>query len=156
VAAFAGGGSLTLTGNGPATTVSNQSVSGDFFHTFGVHAAAGRLLDPGDDQPSSAPAVVLNYGYWQRAFGGSASAIGKVINLNGIAFTVVGVAEKKFVSLSLGNLFDTWIPFAMANRLNPAFADRNQDSAAWWVLIAARLKPGATADQAQAALDVLD
>jgi predicted permease len=155
VAAFAGGGSLTLTGNCPATTVSNQSVSGDFFHTFGIHAAAGRLLEPGDDQPSSAPAVVLNYGYWQRAFGGSPSAIGKVINLNGIAFTVVGVAEKKFVSLSLGNVFDTWIPFAMANRLNPAFAHRNQDSAAWWVLIAARLKPGATADQAQAALDVL-
>jgi predicted permease len=155
VAAFAGGGSLTLTGNGSATTISSQLVSGEFFHTLGVHAAAGRLLEPGDDQPSSEPAVVLNYGYWQRAFGGSPSAIGKVVNLNGIAFTVVGVAEKKFISLSLGNVFDAWIPIAMANRLNPMFAHRNQDAAAWWVLIAARLEPGATAEQAQAALDVL-
>jgi len=155
VAAFAGGGPLALSGNGPATEVNGQSVNGDFFHTLGVRAAAGRLLEPSDDQPTSSPALVLNYGYWQRAFGGSPSAVGKVVNLNGVPFTIVGVAENKFVSLSLGNVYDMWVPMVMAPRLNPNFVHRHNDEAAWWLLIAARLKPGVPAAQQQAAVEVL-
>src|SRR5947209_4348488 len=96
VAAFAGGGQLTMSGNGPATSVNSQAVNGDFFHTLGIQTAAGRLLAASDDQPSATPVVVLNYGYWQRAFGGSPSVIGKAINLNGVPFTIVGVAQRKF------------------------------------------------------------
>ena len=155
VGAFAGGGPLALSGNGPATTVTGQSINGEFFRTLGIHAAAGRLLEPGDDQPNSAPAVVLNYGYWQRAFGGSPSAIGRVVNLNGVPFTIVGVAEKKFISLSLGNVYDLWFSKEMWPRLNSRLVLRQNDSAAWWLLITARLKPGISASQAQAALDVL-
>jgi predicted permease len=155
VAAFAGGGPLSLSGNGPATSVTGQSVNGDFFQTLGIRPAAGRLLEPADDQPSSAPALVLNYGYWQRAFGGSPSAIGKVVNLNGVPFTIVGVAEPKFISLSLGNVYDLWVPMAMASRLNPSSARSQNDVAAWWVVIAGRLKPGTSASQPQATLDGL-
>lgn len=155
VAAFAGGGSLAMSGNGPATSVSGQAVSGDFFRTLGIHAAAGRLLEPGDNQPSSSPALVLSYGYWQRAFGGSPSAVGKVVNLNGIPFTIVGVASREYVSLSLGNVYDLWIPMSMGPRLNPNFVRRDSDPAAWWLLIAARLKPGVPVSQQQAAMDVL-
>jgi predicted permease len=155
VAAFAAAGALSLSGNGPATFVTGQSVNGDFFRTLGVRAAAGRLLEPADDQPSSAPALVLNYGYWQRAFGGSPSAIGKVVDLNGLAFTIVGVAEQKFVSLSLGNVYDMWVPMATLPRLNPNFVRRHNDVTAWWLLIAPRLKAGVPAAQAKAAMDVL-
>src|SRR5215469_15843444 len=110
VAAFAGGGPLALSGNGPATPVTGQAVNGDFFRTLGVHAAVGRLLESADDQPSATPALVLNYGYWQRAFGGSPSAVGRVVNINSVPFTIVGVAENKFVSLALGNVYDMWLP----------------------------------------------
>src|SRR5215467_1236210 len=154
VAAFASGGPLALSGNGPPTSVTGQAVNGDFFRTLGVHAAVGRLLEPADDQPSASPALVLNYGYWQRAFGGSPAAVGKVVNLNRIPFTIVGVAEPKFVSLSLGNVYDVWIPMAMTPRLNQWFARRPTDATNWWVLMAARLKPGGTATQAQAIMDV--
>src|SRR5579864_384731 len=112
VAAFAGGGPLALSGNGPATSVNGQSVNGDFFRTLGIKEAVGRLLEPADDQPTSSPALVLNYGYWQRAFGGSPSVVGKVVNVNGIPFTIVGVAEQKFMSLSLGNVYDLWVSMA--------------------------------------------
>ncbi|MFZ0334722.1 MAG: ABC transporter permease, partial [Candidatus Acidiferrales bacterium] len=64
VAAFANSGRLDLTGNGPASVINGQVVSGDFFRTLGVKAAAGRLFDPSDDSRSAAPAAVLNYGYW--------------------------------------------------------------------------------------------
>jgi hypothetical protein len=61
-AAFANSGRLTMTGNGPATVINGQLVSGDFFRTMGLKAAAGRLFEAPDDKPSAAPAAVLNYG----------------------------------------------------------------------------------------------
>jgi len=155
VAAFAGGGQLTMSGDGPATSVNSQAVNGDFFRTLGIRAAAGRLLEPGDDQPSSAPVAVLNYGYWQRVYGGSPTAIGKVVNLNGVSFTIVGVAERKFVSLSLGNVYDLWLPMAIEPQLEATFGPRHNDPAASWLLIAARLRPGTPIAQQQAAMDVL-
>jgi len=155
VAAFAWAGPLSLSRNGAATSVVGQLVNEDFFHTLGVHAAVGRLLGPDDDQPSSPPALVLNYDYWQRAFGGSPSAIGKVINLNGVPFTIVGVADKKFVSLSLGNVYDLWVPLRMAPRINTRLVGLQSDGAAWWLLITARLKPGVPESQQQAAMDLL-
>jgi len=155
VAAFAGGGPLALSGHGPAMSANGQSVNGDFFRTLGVHAEVGRLLEPRDDQPSSSPALVLNYGYWQRAFGSSPSVVGMVVNLNSVPFTIVGVAERKFVSLSFGNVYDLWMPMAMNPRLNANFARRDNDVAAWWLLIAARLKPGVPVSQQQAAMDLL-
>src|SRR5215469_3152603 len=155
VAAFASAGPLALSGNGPATQVNGQAVNGEFFRTLGVHAAVGRLLEPNDDQPSSPPALVLNYGYWQRAFGGSPSVVGKVVTLNSVAFTIVGVAENKFVSLALGNVYDVWLPVAMEPRLNTRFGPRQEDPASWWLLIAARLKPGVPAAQQQAAMELL-
>src|SRR4029077_16777186 len=75
-AAFANSGRLNLTGNGPATVINGQLVSGDFFHTMGLKAASGRLIDASDDTPSAAPVAILNYGYWQSAFGGSRDVVG--------------------------------------------------------------------------------
>jgi predicted permease len=155
VAAFAGGGGLAMSGNGPTVSLSGQTVNGDFFRTLGVRPAAGRLLQPSDDQPNSAPVVVLNYGYWQRQFGGSKDVVGKVVNINGVPFSIVGVAEQKFNSLALGNVYELWYPIAMAPRMNPLFLRRQNDAGAWWALIAARIKPGTSRQQAQAAVEVL-
>src|SRR5690349_19961806 len=155
VAAFAGGPRLALSGNGPASDVRGQSVNGDFFRTLGIKPALGRLLLPSDDQANAPAVLVLNYGYWQRAFGGSRDVIGKVVNLNAVPFTIVGVAEPKFDSLSFGNVYDLWLPNATTTRVSPEIVQRNSDLEAWWLLIAGRLKPGVTAAQAQAAIDVL-
>src|SRR5712691_9243743 len=71
VGAFANSGPLALTGNGAASIISGQLVSGDFFRTMGVKAAVGRVFESSDDSPSAAAVAILNYGYWQSAFGGS-------------------------------------------------------------------------------------
>jgi predicted permease len=155
VAAFAGGPAVAVSGNGPATMGQGQLVNGDFFRTLGIQAASGRLLGAGDDGASASPAVVLSYAYWQRNFAGSPNAIGKAINLNGMPFTIVGVAEAKFSNLSFGNVYDFWIPAAMAPRLQPAFRMAADNPTAWWLVPAGRLKPGTSAEQAQAALDTM-
>jgi predicted permease len=156
VAAFANGGQMALSGNGPATSVRGQTISGNFFTLLGIHAVAGRLLSPSDDSPSAPPALVLNYQYWQSAFGGSPSAVGKVVKINNVPFTIVGVAEPKFLALSFGNVYDLWIPMSFRPVINQDFFKRSyNDPLAWWQLIIGREKPGVTATQAQAALNVL-
>jgi MacB-like periplasmic core domain len=72
----------------------------NFFSFFGLHAALGRLLSPDDDQPSSAPVAVLDYGYWAQRFHNNPAAIGTTIEMNGIPFTIVGVAPRGFTGVN--------------------------------------------------------
>jgi predicted permease len=154
VAAFANSGPLALTGNGAASIIGGQLVSGDFFRTLGVKAAAGRVLESSDDSPAATPAAVLNYGYWQSAFGGARDAIGRTIELNGAAFTVVGVAEQRFTGITPGSDYDVWLPLAAGQRISdPMMWGNRQDNVSyWWLTVLGRLKAGTGLPQAQAAV----
>ena len=156
-AAFANSGRLNLTGNGPATVINGQLVSGDFFRTMGLKAAAGRLFEVADDKLSAAPVAVLNYGYWQSAFGGSRDVIGRTIELNNVPFTIIGVAEQRFTGITPGSDYDVWLPLSDAQRINdPMFwRDRSSDMATWWLTIIGRLNPETSLAQAQAAVNGL-
>src|SRR5437899_8339522 len=151
-AAFANSGRLNLTGNGPATVINGQLVSGGFFRTMGLQAAAGRLLDAADDTPSAAPVAVLNYGYWQSAFGGARDVVGRTIELNSIPFTIVGVAEQRFTGITPGSDYDVWLPLSDAQWITDPtrWQSRSGDVSNWWLTIIGRLKPGTQLGQAQA------
>ena len=155
LAAFASARPLNLSGNGPATQASTQYVSGDYFETLGVHAAVGRTIQVADDTVTAPAVAVLNYGYWQRAFGGDPSAIGKTIRLQNLPFTIVGVAEPRFVNLTPGKTFDLWIPLAQGPRLQSGWTPRMDDAGSWWMVVVARLKPGVTHAQAESAVSLL-
>src|SRR5947208_2933734 len=128
VAAFSNSGPLSLTGNGPASMISGQLVSGDFFQTLGLKAVAGRVLELSDDSPTAAPVAVLDYGYWQSSFGGARAAVGRTIELNGTAFTIVGVVEQRFTGITPGSDFDVWLPLAAGARIsNPRMSDNRDD-----------------------------
>lgn len=156
LAGFAGFSRLSLSGNGPATMINNaQLVSGEFFQTIGTKAAIGRTLLPSDDSPEAAPVLMLSYGYWQRDFGGSASVIGRTVKLNGLPFTIIGIAEQGFEGLAPGNQPDIWIPFSVRARLTQRWTPDQEDAGAWWIAIVGRLKPEIPRSQAQAAMDLL-
>jgi predicted permease len=142
VAAFANSGFLALTGNGPASMISGELVSGEFFHTLGVKAAAGRTFAAYDDSPEAVPVAVLNYGYWQSSFGGSHDAIGRTIELNGVPFAIVGVAEQRFTGITPGSDYDVWLPLAAGPRItNPMMWNNRQDNVSfWWLTVLGRLK----------------
>ena len=156
-AAFANSGRLNLTGNGPATVINGQLVSGDFFRTMGLKAAAGRLFDAADDAPAAAPVAVLNYGYWQSAFGGSRDVVGHTIELNNVPFTIIGIAEQRFTGITPGSDFDVWLPLFDAQRITDPmrWQNRSGDVSNWWLTIIGRLKPGTQLAQAQAAVSGL-
>jgi predicted permease len=151
-AAFANTGRLDLTGNGSPSVINGQLVSGDFFRTMGLKAATGRLLDATDDKPAAAPVAVLNYGYWQSAFGGSRDVVGRTIELNNVPFTIIGVAEQRFTGITPGSDYDVWLPLSDAQRITPLmrWRDRQNDVSYWWLTILGRLKPGTQLAQVQA------
>jgi predicted permease len=154
VAAFSNVGRLSLTGNGPASVISGQLANGDFFRTLGVKSSLGRVFQPSDDSPSAAPVAILNYGYWQSAFGGTRDVIGRSIQLNGVPFTIVGVAEKRFDGITPGNNFDIWLPLSDAQRISDPrrWSNRQSDVTFWWITIVGRLKPEMPLPQVQATL----
>ncbi len=143
-----------LSGIGSETTVDAEAVSGSFFHVMGVKAAAGRLIEPADDTPSAAPVAVLSYGYWQSAFGGSRSAIGRTIELQGFPLTVVGVAETGFAGLTPGSNVGLWLSLSSYMRAEGRPGQRD-DARAWWLTIIGRLRPGERRAQAQVAVNGL-
>jgi len=160
VMAFAGPAQLDLSGNGAATIAQGMLVSGDYFDTLGVVPALGRLLDDGDEKPGANPVAVLDYGYWQRAFGGSPGVIGRTIRLNNNAFTIVGVADAKFTRLTPGKAVDLWVGLTQGSRLGVMWAhviSSGGDSGAndWWLVAVGRLQPGVSREQAQAVVNGL-
>jgi len=155
VAAFAYAGQIDLSGNGTASVLRGQAVSGGFFPLLGVRAAAGRLIVPSDDSVSAPAVVVLNYGYWKRQFAGSpSSAIGKTVRLNSMPFTIIGVADSRFDSLSPGRVYDVWVPLSVLPQINrhPWVKARATDIYSWWLVVIGRLTPGVGRLQAQAAV----
>jgi len=154
MAAFAGPLEYDFSGNGPASMAQGQYVSGDFFSTLGVNTIIGHPLGMSDDSPSAPPAVVLSYAYWQRAFGGDRSVVGRTVRLNNISAMIAGVAEPRFTSLTPGNPVDFFMPFSVADRIRSehwGHQDRISDPSIWWSVIVGRLKSGVSVAQAQAA-----
>ncbi|HKN76127.1 MAG TPA: ABC transporter permease [Candidatus Acidoferrum sp.] len=152
VTAIAGPLDMVLSGNGPASIVSGEIVSGDFFSTLGLHMALGRPLEREDESRAAPPAMVLSYGYWRRAFGGDRSVIGRAIRLNNTAVTIVGVTRPEFTSLTPGKEQDLFLPFVLTDRIKSEHwgqENRYVDPATWWVVIVARLRPGVSLAQAQ-------
>ena len=159
VTALCGNVGLNLRGNGPASFVQAEMVSGDFFDALGVGAALGRTFGPSDDTPAAPPVAVLSYGFWQSAFGGDPEAVGRTVWLNSILVTIVGVAAKEFPSLDPGRVRQIWLPLSVSPKTGmELFGSVSGDHPSleagddiWWVYIVARLEPGVTLGQAQAA-----
>jgi predicted permease len=163
VSALCGNVGLNLRGNGPATFVQGEMVSGDYFDTLGIGPALGRTFTPSDDKPGAPPVVVLSYGYWQRAFGGDPTAVGRTIWLNNVPAVIVGVAAKGFPSLDPARAQAIWLPLSISPQIGmdlygTVSGDHPSLKAGddiWWVYVVARLKEGISPRQAQAAAGAL-
>jgi len=155
VTAFAGPAALVLSSNGAARLASGEVVSGDYFSTLGVKAVVGRTLGTEDDSLSASPTVVLSFPFWQSAFGGDRSVVGRTIALNGTPFTIVGIADPNFTSLSPGKTQDLFLSLSMLPREHIGWGNDALSINNWWLVIVARLKPGVSITQAQEAASLV-
>ncbi len=129
-----------------------ELVSGNYFQVLGVDPVLGRLLEPSDDAAKNgSPVAVLSYGYWQRHFGAAQNVLGQSLLVNGHLFTIVGVAPPGFKSIVAGDVPDLFFPMMMKPVLTPDWDDLD-NHASRWLNIVARLRPGITRAQAQAAI----
>ncbi len=90
-----------------------------------------------------------------RATTDGAEVVGSTIRLNGAPFTVVGVAAPEFAGTNAGLLTQIWAPMTTKTTLAPDVADDLKNERYAWFYLFARLKPGVTLEQAQAAMRVL-
>ena len=135
-----------FTGAGEAERVSGYMISAGFFHTLGVRPTLGRAFRGEDDVVGAAPVVVLGGGFWKRRFGGSPDALGTTIDLNGTAYTVVGVMPPDFTFY--GKDRDVYTPIGQWN--DATFHDRQAVFSSGMV---GRLAPGITLAQATADME---
>ena len=140
-----------LTADGTTDRLMATAVSGDYFTTLGLDAAAGRLILPADGElGGTQPIAVLSHSYWSRRFGASPSIVGREVRLDGRPFTVIGVAPESFHGTFTLLSSDVYVPLEL---FQPRERLSNRDVLA--VRVIARLKPGVALDQARASLDTV-
>jgi predicted permease len=145
LAAFTEGAANMATGNA-MYRVRTSTVSPELFDVLGVTPAVGRRLGAADSTPDAPPAAVIAHGLWHRAFGGSPSAIGSQVVLDGRPLTIVGVGPPRFSGLSLGMGIDIWTPL-------PVQSASSRGSRG--LSIVGRLRDGSSLRQAQTELDAI-
>jgi putative ABC transport system permease protein len=147
LAGYAGPTNLNLiTQDGPERLAAEE-VSGAYFQVLALQAAAGRLLQPGEDAVPGEPAVVvLGHALWQRRFGGEARIIGQEIRLHGRALTVIGVAPPGFRGLT--GAADVFVPITLATFFD--YSEILREAGNHWFSAVGRLKPGVSLAAAEA------
>lgn len=128
------------TSSGPVP-INNVSTTDNFFDVFGVNPIMGRSFTAGEDQPGKNDVVVLSYEAWQQDFGGRSDVLGTPAKIDGRPYTIIGVMPAGFrYPVSAADAIYT--PLHMPKELAEARGSH-------WLPTLARLKPGATAAQAE-------
>lgn len=142
---------LSVDGRDEQLVGGGQLVSGDYYNVLGVNPAVGRLIATDDDKTAAdQPVAVISYGLWTRRFNRDPSVTGKVIQLNGSQFTIVGVTAPDFYGLMLGASPEITVPFSMHAKVSsPAATDQGKIA----VQVITRLQPGVTREVASAILN---
>ncbi|HJS23613.1 MAG TPA: ABC transporter permease [Pyrinomonadaceae bacterium] len=149
-----GGVGLSLNADGQAEIANGQAVTGNYYSALGVQPIAGRLLTDEDDKANAPAVAVLSHRFWEKRFGSDPAVVGKQINLNNLAFTVVGVSAKGFDgTMGVGSTQDVTIPLALEPQLYPDPKRSYTAGNVWWLRIMGRLQPGVTREQAQGQLE---
>lgn len=132
-----------------------QTVSGTYFQMLGVGAQIGRIINEADDAAEGDhPVLVLSDGFWKRNFGADPAILNHKIKLGTTVFDIVGVAPPEFFGTKVGEIPDAWAPLSMSGIIPPNWGGYKKNFAES-LYILGRLKPGVTAGQAEANVNVL-
>jgi len=136
----------TLTGVGSPRSVAGYQFSANLFSLLGAQPILGRTFLAEEDQPGKDRVVVLSYRLWQKLFASDREVVGRSIQLNGEAYTVIGVMPPEFAHP--GTFVDLWTPLLIP-------ADWFQSRRLHLLHVVARLRPGVGLAQARQELETL-
>ncbi len=132
---------FTLTGSAEPQRVPGLRATATLFDLLGVAPLLGRGFTPADDRPGAAAVAVISHGLWERRYGGRPAALGRTIELDGEPHTIIGIMPPGF---QFPEIADIWTPLRVDERTAP------RQERVYRAI--ARLRPGATPQQAQAEL----
>src|SRR5690242_1801547 len=146
---------LSLSRSGANERIWGYEVSGNYFDVLGVNAIKGRTFHQDEDKtPLGNPIAVLSYDSWKKRFGGDPEIVGKDVLLNNHQFKVIGIAPAGFKGTELVYTPEIWLPSSMMKWVEPG-ADWLDNRNTRNFFANGRLKPGVTARQAEASLNLL-
>jgi putative ABC transport system permease protein len=139
--AIVGGRRFMLGGKDQPEAFTAARVAPEFFSTLRVRPLLGRTFSPDENRPGS-HVIVLGYKLWRDRFGSDPNIVGRDIQLDSQRYSVVGVMPERFVFPSFAK---AWVPLSWTNEDRAVRSNHNY-------LAIARLKPGATLEQAKSEL----
>jgi putative ABC transport system permease protein len=144
---------LSLTGGGEPEEVPVQFATPELFRVLGVEPVLGRGMTQEDAVEGSPDIAVLSHGFWQRRLGGDPRVIGRILMLNGLPHTVVGVLPAGFEwhirkRSSTGRPAEIWTVLPMPTQGQPGSTGR-------FLSVVARLKSGVSLGAAQAEMKAI-
>jgi len=127
---------------GQTERVQANLVSGNYFEMLGVKTAIGRPITPDDDRvPGASRVVVLSHGFWVQRFGADPGVLNQTVSIDGHPMTVIGVTQRGFQGLAVGETPAVFVPVTMEQQMLPG-ASRLETRRAMWLNVMARLRPG--------------
>jgi predicted permease len=138
---------IDLTFPGAPSHIKASQISSGFFSTLGTELALGREFTLQENQPGGAPVAVISDHLWRERFGGRPEALGKSVTLDGVDYSIVGVAPPGF---RLNLAADVFTPLG---QLDPLILNNRGSHDGIFAL--ARLKPGVNLPQTQAEMNTI-
>jgi predicted permease len=140
-----GGNGIVFGARGSVDRLQYSAVTSDFFNVLGIQPERGRGFTPGEGVPGSGSKVFLiSDALWRSRLGADAAAIGRSYQLDGDAYTLVGVLPP---GVALPERCDVWLPVGSLDQ----WITRDRVSHQFWMI--GRLKEDVTVDRAQRELD---
>jgi predicted permease len=155
--AFSGVAAYRITMLGLETTAGSERIwgylaTGNYFEVLGATPLIGRFFGPAEDRVrGGSPYAVLSYACWRNRFGGDPDIVGRTIRLNGLAYTVLGVAAERFQGTELFYWPEVWVPMSMQAQIESfSWLDERGSGNA---TVIGRRKDGLTEKEAEARLE---
>ncbi len=152
-AAYQAYGALALTGGPEPLRVTVNYATPNYFELLGLRPRLGRTFRREEDWYEDADSVVLlSHAFWLRQFGGARDTLGRKILLNGLPYTVVGIAPPEFrdapAEQEFGQPVDAWLPLGLAHRVLGQFGPGDRSGAILWGI--GRRRTGVSIEEARA------
>jgi predicted permease len=148
---------FNLTGAGEPVRLDGLRASAGFFPSLGVQPALGRTFTEDEDQPGREHVVILSDALWRERFGADAGILGRTVEMNDAAYTVIGVMPRGFAfpranempaNFNFAPQVELWVPLALDH--GPLRGNDPDELA-----VVGRLRDGVTVRQAQAEMPLL-
>ena len=132
----------------------NHAVTGNYFTLLGLQPAVGRLFTQADEDRRE-PVLVLSYDIWKNRYGGDARVVGRSVLVNGVAFTIIGVAPEGWHGLESLVSAEGYLPLGLQEMIGSRTTAQVERRGADFLRAFGRVRAGKTVEDVRTGLEGL-